>query len=103
MYSDDHIQLSRYRNFVEALCANELGRIRNMGYVRTIEEPYFAEESLGVHVSLHDIFSDRSSSALYDVTYIFFVTYYGRLELRTLQIVPYSDSESDLPWEGCDK
>lgn len=93
-YCDDHIQLSRYRNLLEALCSKELSRIRSMSYVGTIEDAVFEEQSHGVRVCLHETFCDNVSDALYEASYQFFVTYYGKFQLMELSIAPTSSAIS---------
>lgn len=97
IYHDDSIQLSRYRNLIAALCANEVKRIRDFGYVDTIDEPVLTEEPAGVRASLHDIFCDLASDALYEATYEVFVSYAGIVSLNELSVDPVPNKL--LPWE----
>lgn len=107
-YCDDQVQLSRYRSLVESLCAKEVARIRDMSYVDTVQEPVYMEEPHGVHVSLHDVFADNASDAVYEVSYRFFVAYYGRFRLEELSVEPVPPASSciddigvdDLPFWG---
>lgn len=101
-YVDDRILLDRYHNLLQSICAKEVQRIRGLTYVDTIEEPVFVEEPFGVHVTLHDVFADDASDALYDVSYKFFVTYYGKIQLQEFSAepctVPYEFEPEDLPF-----
>lgn len=98
VYCDDQIQLSRYRSLVESLCAKEVARIRDMSYVDTVQEPVYMEEPHGVHVSLHDVFADNASDAVYEVSYRFFVAYYGRFRLEELSVEPVPPASSCMFW-----
>lgn len=96
------IQLSHYYNLLESLCSNEVQRIRGLTYVGTVQEPVFVEESLGVHITLHDVFSDNVSGALYDVSYKFFIAYYGKIQLQEFSAEPCAApcefGSEDLPF-----
>lgn len=103
-YCDDNIQLARYRYLVQSLCSKEVLRIRGLAFVETLSEAVFAEEPLGVHVSLHELCSDSpGSDVLYEVSSEFFVNYYGRIQLQELSVAPVSSESShaasSLPWE----
>lgn len=105
MYSDDNIQLGRYERLVAALCEKEISRIRSLHWVDNVDEPRFVDESRGLHVFLHDIFADDATDALYDVSYEFFVAYYGKFQLQQLAIEPVPhelvpEVDFPFPWEG---
>ncbi len=101
-YVDDCILLDRYRSLLGGFCVKEVQRMRGLTYVDTMEEPVFVEEPFGVHVILHDVFSDNDSDALYDVSYKFFITYYGKIQLQEFSAEPCADSyefeSEDLPF-----